>query len=291
MRFGKRHQRVEAQLPEGNFAVPVLARAEMPVRFTAFRLRARVLALAVSLALPATGAAQKDDSGFWSEPQGELFLYGHAALPVGEFRTHVDLGSGAGFGGLLFLDRDRMAALRADGNFVVYGSEYYDAPLSPTVPVDVRVQTTNAILSAGVGPQIYLTRGAVRPYVFGTFGFSYFVTETGVRGLGDGEPFASSVNFDDFGMALNGGGGVSVGVYRGEVSVALDVSASYQHNGIAEYLVKGDLGRSRLHWDRWYRDTHRSRGRERVGRDLVGDPIVSDANLVMYRIGVSLGVG
>lgn len=237
------------------------------------------------LALPKLGAAQQYDddySGFWSDPQGEFHMYGHVALPVGEFQSHVEIGGGAGFGAALFLDRDRMAALRVDGNIVVYGSESYDAPLSLTIPVDVRVQTTNSIFSAGIGPQIYLMRGAVRPYVFGTFGFSYFVTETNVRGHGAEEPFASSINFDDFNMALNGGGGLSVEVYRGEVSVAVDVSASYQRNGIAEYLVKGDLGRGR--WDRWYRDT---RGR----RGVPHDPIISDANLVSYRIGVSIGVG
>ena len=242
-------------------------------------------ALAVLLA-NADGVAQRYDdggnSGFWSDPQGEFHMYGHVALPVGEFQSHVEIGGGAGFGAALFLDRDRMAALRVDGNIVVYGSESYNAPLSLTIPVDVRVQTTNSIFSAGIGPQIYLMRGAVRPYVFGTFGFSYFVTETSVRGHGAEEPFASSINFDDFNMALNGGGGFSVEVYRGEVSVAVDVSASYQRNGIAEYLVKGDLGRGR--WDRWYRDT---RGR----RGVPHDPIISDANLVSYRIGVSIGVG
>lgn len=246
----------------------------------------RLFALPMTLlALPAAGAAQQYDDdygGFWNNPQGEFYMYGHVALPVGEFQSHVEIGGGAGLGGAFFLDRNRMAALRVDGSMVVYGSESYNAPLSLTIPVDVRVQTTNSILSAGIGPQFYLMRGAVRPYVFGTFGFSYFVTETNVRGHGTEEPFASNINFDDFNMALNGGGGMSVEVYRGEISVAVDVSASYQRNGIAEYLVKGDLGRGR--WDRWYRDT---RGR----RGVPHDPIISDANLVTYRIGVSLGVG
>ncbi len=291
MRFGNRHHREQCWGQVGMVGRRDGIGAERARAGPTSRVPA--LAAMVVLALPATGAAQHYDAdagGFWSDPRGEIFLYGHAAVPVGEFRTHVNLGGGAGFGGVLFLDRNRMAALRAEGNFVVYGSESYDTPISAAIPVTVRVNTTNAILSAGIGPQIYLTRGAIRPYVFGAFGFSYFVTETDVRGRGNVEPFASSVNFDDFGMALNGGGGVAVEVYRGEVSVALDFSASYQHNGIAEYLVTGDLGRGRLDWDRWHRDTRRGRGR--VDRDLVGDgPVVSDANLVTYRIGVSLGLG
>ena len=235
--------------------------------------------LAVLLAVLAAygdAAAQyydDDDGGFWSDPRGEFYAYGHVAVPVGDFQTQVELGGGAGLGGALFLNEDRMVALRVDVSGVVYGSESYDAPLSLTIPVDVRVTTTNSILSAGLGPQIYLARGPFRPYVFGTFGFSYFVTETSVRGYGAEEPFASTINLGDFNMALNGGGGVSVEVYRGEVSVAVDLSAFYQHNGVAEYLVKGDLGR----------------GRDR--RRFARDPIVSDANLVSYRIGVSIGVG
>ena len=243
-------------------------------------------ALAAVLKTNADGAAQRSDDqdyrGFWDDPQGEIYIYGHVALPVGEFQTHVELGGGGGIGAALFLDRDHWVALRVDAGGIVYGSESYDAPLSTTIPVDVRVSTVNSILSAGIGPQVYLSRGAVRPYVFGTFGLSYFVTETNVRGHGAEEPFASTINFDDLNMALNGGGGVSIEVYKGEMSVAVDVSASYQRNGIAEYLVKGDLGRGR--WDRWYRDTGGRRG-------VPHDPIISDANLVAYRVGISLGVG
>ena len=252
------------------------------------RLGAGALAVSVGvLTTVADAAAQRyedGDRGFWDDPQGEFYLYGHVAVPVGEFQSYVELGGGVGFGAALFLDQDRFAALRFDGSIVAYGIDSYDAPLSSTIPVDVRVNTTNSIVSAGIGPQIYLMQGGVRPYVFGTFGFSYFVTETDVRGHGDAEPFASSINFHDFNMALNAGGGVSVEVYQGEMSVAVDLSASYQRNGIAEYLVKGDLGRGRADWDRWYRDT---RGR----RGVPHDPIVSDANLVTYRVGVSIGVG
>ena len=78
--------------------------------------------------------------------------------------------------------------------------------------VDVDVRTTNSILSAGLGPQVYLGSGSLRPYVFGTVGFSYFVTSTGVSGTNFDEEFASTTNFDDFNLALTGGGGLSFGI-------------------------------------------------------------------------------
>lgn len=219
------------------------------------------------LATPGAAAAQN----FPDRVAGEGFIWGQVAAPVGEFNTHVELGGGFGLGGLLFLNDQRFAALRLEGSMVIYGSETIRTPLSPTVPfVDVDVRTTNSILSAGIGPQIYLARGPLRPYVFGTVGLSYFVTETSVQGDYDEEPFASTTNFHDTNLSLGGGGGVSVGVYQGDVAVNLDLSVVYKHNGLTEYLTRGDL--RRLPRGGW-----------------VADPILSDANLLTYRVGLSFG--
>ena len=263
-----------------------------------FRILARIVAapLLASTVFATPATAQRNDDGtggfrFWSDPQGEFFFHGTVGVPVGEFNRHVDIAGGAGLGGTLFLSRDRMVALRAEGNFLIYGSEGYDAPLSTTIPIDVRVRTTNSILSAGMGPQIYFLDRALRPYIFGTFGFSYFVTGTSVRGHGADSPIASTIDFDDFVMALKAGGGVSARVTRGGVPVSLDVSASYQRNGLVEYLIAADTGHEheRSDWQRWHWDKRHHRGRG--DGHPAGDPILSQANLVTYRIGVSLGVG
>ncbi len=206
--------------------------------------------------------------------RGEFLLYADVAVPVGEFSDHVNLGGGGGIGGVLYLNAQRTAALRAEGNFVIYGSDSYRAPLSPTVPfVDVDVRTTNSILSAGLGPQVYLGSGSLRPYFFGTVGFSYFVTETGVSGTNHDEEFASTTNFDDFNLALAGGGGLSVEVRGGENPVSMDLSASYQHNGLTEYLTGGNENLRRLPRGGWS-----------------ASPILSDANLMTYRAGVSIAL-
>ena len=226
------------------------------------------------LALPANAMGQRYDGrrDDWKPIRGEVFLYGYVAVPVGEFHDYVDLGGGGGIGGLLYLNDQRSAALRVEGNFVVYGTESIRTPLSPTVPfVDVDVRTTNSILSMGVGPQIYLGNGSLRPYFFGTVGFSYFFTETGVSGTNQDEAFASTTNFDDFTLSLAGGGGLSVGLREGENPVSLDLSASYQHNGLTEYLTRGDL--RRLPRGGW-----------------TASPILSDANLITYRVGVSIAL-
>lgn len=238
------------------------------------------LAGAVVLAgavLPSGDAAgQRNDAQFAGGPEplrGEFHFHGALAVPVGEFGNHVNLGGGTGLGGLLFLDERGLAAIRVEGSFVVYGHESYRTPLSSTVPfVDVDVSTTNSILAMGVGPQVYLGSGPLRPYFFGTAGFSYFITETSVSGDGYDEPFASTTNFDDFNLALAAGAGLSVSLREGEKPISLDLAAHYQHNGLTEYLTDGAQNLHALPRGGWR-----------------ANPVVSDANLLTYRVGVSLG--
>ena len=279
MRFGIEKTRVESSERQGARPVPELM---------------ATLTLAVSLVVPTTAPAQQYDEDarrFRSEVRGNFMTYGQLAVPVGEFGGYVDLGGGVGFGGSFFVGGQRVVALRAEGSLVVYGIDTYNAPASG--PVNIGTRTTNSILSAGVGPQIYLLTGAVRPYVFGTFGFTSFVTETQVDGHsstrtwhGRAEPFISSLDMHDTGMSLNAGGGLSVEIHRGTLPIALDVAAVYQYNGIAEYRIKGDRDPRYVDWDRWHRDTLRSR---RYDPERIGDPVVSEANLVTWRIGLSFG--
>ncbi len=238
-----------------------------------------VLAAGLSLAGPEGASAQydrydgnADDHDDWGPPRAELLFYGTVAVPVGEFQSFVNLGGGGGMGVLAFITPERNVALKLDGTFVVYGSDSFRVPLSPTIPfVDVDVRTTNYIASLGVGPQVYLGTGSLRPYVYGTVGFSYFATQTSVSGTNEVEDFASTTNFDDLTLALTGGAGLSVQLSRGEHPVALDLSAGYQRNGLTEYLTEGDLF-------------------ELPGGGWGVDPVLSETNLMSYRVGVSIGV-
>ena len=184
----------------------------------------------------------------------------------------MDLGGGFGGGLLLYLTPERNVAFKLDGTMVIYGSESFRTPLSPTVPfVDVDVRTTNYIASVGIGPQIYLGTDDLRPYIFGTVGFSYFATQSSVSGTHEVESFASTTNFDDMTLALTGGGGLAVQLSHGEHPVSLDMSASYQRNGLTEYLTEGDLY-------------------ELPGGGWAVDPVLSETNLMTYRLGVTIGI-
>ena len=237
--------------------------------FTSRIILAGALAL-IGLTSPERATAQ------WDDAKGEVFGYLDLAIPIGDFSTYVDnLGGGGGFGGVLFLGESRLAGLRAEGNFIIYGAERRAVPFSSTVSfVDVEQETTNGIVSAGLGPQIYMGRGAIRPYFYGTVGFSFFVTSTSVSGMYENEPIASTTNHSDFRLAFTGGGGLSVRLRGGQNPLSLDLSASYKHNGLTEYLANGDDNLINLRGGRWE-----------------ADPIVSDANLMTIRVGISAGVG
>lgn len=240
------------------------------------------LAMAV-LGTPGMAAAQYDDwdrdrdrrwhdDDEWPAPKAEVSIFGLLAVPQGQFENYVDLGGGFGASALGFLNRNRTAAIRLDGTMMIYGHESFRTPLSPTVPfVDVDVSTTNYVASLGVGPQIYFGTGAIRPYIFGTVGFSYFATRSSVSGSHEVEAFASTTNFDDFTMSLTGGGGISVNLSQGETPVSLDIGTQYVRNGLAQYLTKGDLY-------------------ELPGGGWGVRPVVSETNLMNVRVGVTIGI-
>lgn len=204
-------------------------------------------------------------------PKVHLGIGGTLARPVGDFQRFVDWGGGINLYSLVALDRERRWGLRVEGSLLVYGHESFDTPLSPTVGrVLVDVDTDNLIFGLGVGPQFTLDLGSVRPYVFGTAGFSYFAT---VSSAGDdyGGDFASSTNFDDATLALRGGLGMLVALSQGRHPLSLDFSVQSTLNGEAEYLRRGGV-------------------RDNADGSITVFPIRSEANLVSFRVGVAIGL-
>ena len=203
---------------------------------------------------PERGTAQNGQNN----AKGEAFAYLSLADPVGEFQNHVNWGYGVGFGGLLFLGQYRLWGLRAEATYVAYGRESsFSRSLGSLISTDVK--TTYSIFSAGLGPQFCLGSGPIRPYLYGTIGFSVFSTRTEEDmdflfiDIDDDETFDTN----DFQIAFTGGGGLSVEVR----SILIDLSVSYQHNGLTKYLT-----------------------------ERVDHPIHSQANLIYYRVGISVPI-
>lgn len=240
----------------------------------------RRLVPALVLALPAASLAQGPYNLGPATRDGEPRFQGggsfNVAQPVGQFGQYVDDGFGVGLHGLMRLGASGAFALRVDGSFVQYGSETKRVILSPTVGGRIRVDltTSNNIAWFGVGPQLMVPRGPVRPYVNGSVGFSYFATQSSLEAPDDDDvdrDYFRNTNFDDATLSYGGGTGVLIPVGRGARTLFfLDVGARFHNNGRARYLREGGIedlpnGDIRLH------------------------PIDSNANLWTYHIGISIG--
>lgn len=199
-------------------------------------MRTRLLLSNLILALllaPDILAAQGGAPPFALGPTG--------GFPSGAFGQRVNFAWGVEFSGILPVGPPGIFGLRADLGFQNYGNEHSTVPLfSSNQRALVDLNTYNRLLSLSVGPQLTFGRSALKPYLMGAFGVSYFFTESDASGSSSTESFASTTNFDDWTMLLEGGGGVYINLSRAH-NVALDLSLRYQHNATVRYLTKGDL--------------------------------------------------
>ena len=194
------------------------------------------------------------------------------AVPTGQFANYVENGFGFGAHFLWQFDDPGVMALRIDGNLMIYGHETFNVPLSPTTPrIRVDVTTNNNIGSVHIGPQLMVPNGNFRPYINGGVGFSNFFTYSSVEGSRDDSPFASSTNYSDFVWSWTAGGGVYIPLSRGGTPVSIDIGARYHRNGETRYLREGSII-------------------EDGSGDIAYEPIRSETNLLVYQLGISVGV-
>jgi hypothetical protein len=199
---------------------------------------------------------------------GLAFVYGQ---PTGVFRDFVKQGIGVDGNAHYKLDRAGIISLGVEGGFLTYGRETNRVPLSSSIGgrILVDVTTSNNIVWLGLGPQLAVPSGPIRPYVSGTAGFSYFFTESSVEGSTSSIEFAKTTNYDDATFALTGGGGFLIPV--GRSGGALDIGVRYHGNGNVRYLRKGSY-------------------EEDNNGGITFFPIESKAPLVSWRIGFRGGL-
>lgn len=232
-----------------------------------------VAAVAALLAGAMPVAAQDVEAG--RPPVVYVGVQGVYARAVGEFRDYIEHGGGLNANITFPVTRQSPLALRADGGFIVYGSETRRVCFGGGVGcfIELDLTTTNTIAYLNVGPQLMVPTGAVRPYVNAAIGGAYFATTSSVEGSGNNDQFASTTNFDDLTFAWNAGGGLLIRIAGGSSRpVFIDFGARYHGNGEVEYLKKGDIS-------------------EGPGGTLIIEPTRSEANLLSFQLGVSFGAG
>lgn len=224
--------------------------------------RALVLLGAAALAAPAGRAAA----------QGRLDFSFIGVDPVGEMGRYVDAGGGFQFGGAIPLERNSPVRLRGDFGFMIYGYESRRVCLSAPVGcrIELDLNTTNGIFFGGVGPEVVLARGSVEPYLHAQIGFSYFATTSSLQSSWDWEDFANTTNYDDFMWAWRAGGGMRVRVSGGRRPVYVDLGVERHQNGLADFLTEGDIV-------------------DHPDGSITLYPTRSEANLMAFRLGVSIG--
>lgn len=246
-------------------------------------MKARIIAAAAAALLIAAPAAAQDDDWDWEGDDEEYYekrptggFFGATftvAQPRGEFSDFVDGGFGGQVNYVHQLDRDGWLGIRADAGLVVYGYETQRVPLSPTIGgrILVDLTTSNNLAYVGVGPQIGVPNGTLRPYVNGYAGYSFIWTQSSVSGTYDDEDFASTTNFDDGGFSYGGGAGLYIPVKRGPSPASIDIGVRYHNNGVAEYLREGDI-------------------EDNPDGSVTLYPVRSDTDLLTFHIGFSIGV-
>lgn len=238
--------------------------------------RSLLSAAALALLAAAPAAAQDCDCDDWHETRfptggyvGGSFV---VAQPQGEFGREIDNALG---GDLYYVHRlgGGPVGLRLGGGLLNYGYERQRLPLSSTVGDRILVDlvTTNNVAYLGVGPQIGLPDGVLRPYAHGFAGVSYLYTSSSLRGSGNHEPFAETTNFDDATFAWGGGAGLYIPLRGGPSPISLDLGATYTNAGEATYLREGDI-------------------EDLPDGGIILRPRRSDTDVLSFHLGVSVGI-
>jgi hypothetical protein len=221
------------------------------------------------------GAQQRsaDPAGYFAEPAGYVGASFVGADAVGQLSAYIDNGFGGQIWGAMPLEPTNRFRLRADFGFLIYGNEHRNVCLAAPVGcrIELDMNTTNAILYGGLGPELVLMTGPIEPYVNASFGFTYFGTTTSLSGTNNADDFASTTNYSDGMFAWRAGGGVRMRVSAGRTPVWLDFGVERHENGVAEFLTKGDII-------------------DHPDGSITLLPNRSEANLVAFRFGVTVGI-
>jgi hypothetical protein len=194
------------------------------------------------------------------------------ADPVGEFEQFINAGVGADLFGRMAMDPKGVLSLRADAGFLIYGHESKRVCFDGIgCRIQARLQTTNNIFFGGIGPELAIPHPRVRPYVHALLGFAYFNTSSSLNDLHGGDSDFETENYGDGTFSWGLGGGLELNLSRGRTPIDLNIGFRYHENGRVRYLTEGDIV-------------------DNPDGSITLYPVFSDANLVAYHLGISVGI-
>jgi hypothetical protein len=212
----------------------------------------------------------------WDKPK--VFIGGGLSFadPVGEFALFVEDGWGIDGNVRVAVDPMGLLSLRMGAGFLQYGHERQSVCISLTVGCRIVTDlvTTNNIAYLDAGPEIGFDLGPIRPYAGVSAGVTYFNTSSSLQDYDDYDDYSAfeTTNFDDLVLAWRARTGMQIRVGGNRNPVYLDFGAVYHENGDAEYLTEGDI-------------------QDNSDGSITVFPTFSEANLVTFQFGVSVGLG
>jgi hypothetical protein len=217
------------------------------------RRTALVAAGLLLAAVPA--AAQRSTPPSFDAPRPSRFTVGLDGVvmdPRGTFGRNVsNVGFGVGGHALFRLDPRGILAVRADFAGAQYGSERAQLPSSPYFGgrIGLEVATRNSLSWVGIGPELSLPLGRLRPYVNGSIAYARFSTVSDLEGDGydafgnfqSNRRLASSQNQADGTSARAVGAGIYIPVGPQRWLTDAHVGVRYFDGAQAEYLREGSI--------------------------------------------------
>jgi len=223
----------------------------------------------VALALVLTPIAAHAQARYTAGVAG---VYGQ---PLGQFGENVRRGFGGDAFGTLGIDSRGIFSLRGEIGYIRYNRK--SEPLAAYY-VDLESETTSGVLTMGVGPQLMLPEGPIRPYIGGTVGFARFATNTSISvpsnqtGTGQKETLDEQNVSSDFILSLAAIGGIAFQLNFLGRGVLGDLGVRWHRNGDAEYVCS-----------------------DCVVYDGAGSPSItvtrSQADFLVYRVGIVIPLG
>jgi hypothetical protein len=196
--------------------------------------RNRIVAALALLLLPVAAQGQSRYTA------GVSGLYGQ---PLGVFADNVRRGFGLDGMGTIGLDTRGIFSLKGELGYIWYNrkSEPFIANTGFDY-IELASETSSGVLMMGVGPQLAVPFGPIRPYAAGTVGFVRFATNTSIvlpsdqSSTGQKETLDQQTVSSDFVLSLAAEAGVRFELPFMGRGVLADVGARWHRNGEAEYV-------------------------------------------------------
>jgi hypothetical protein len=232
--------------------------------------RNRIVAALGLLLLPLTAQAQARYT------VGLSGLYGQ---PLGPFADNVRRGFGLDGMGTIGLDSRGIFSLKGELGWMRLNSksEFFIIDTGFEF-LELESETTSGVLMLGVGPQLAVPFGPIRPYVGGSVGFARFATSTAIKlsadqsNTGQEETIDDQTVSSDFILSLAASGGIRFELPFMGRGILGDLGVRWHRNGEAEYVSSEGV-------------VYNGSGQPTI------TPTRSDADFLVYRLGIVIPLG